>query len=173
MTTIRCTGKLMKRLGIRDPGEPPPPENVLGDWFANILYTRQGHYILLVSERSLLPVLTTARDLDNLVPRFMRQLDEVLSALGVRRELIDRELSRMEPLYFGRTNSRSVLGTMNDFVQIFKYMLPDGQDLTLLDWSLHLAKAPCGPIEMERPYRLTRRLLENPHNFTLIESGEC
>jgi hypothetical protein len=173
MTTLRCTGKLMKRMGIRDPGEPPPPENVFGDWFANILYTRQGHFVLLVSERSLLPVLTTARDLDNLVPRFMRQLDDVLSALSVRQELIDRELSRMEPLYFGRTNSRSVLGTMNDFVQMFKYMLPDGQDLTLLDWSLQLAKAPCGPIDMERPNRLTRRLLENPHNFTLIESGKC
>jgi len=77
MTTLRCTGKLMKRLGIRKPGEIPPPENVLGDWFANILYTRHGHYVLLVSERSLLPILTTARDLDNLVSRFMRQLGEV------------------------------------------------------------------------------------------------
>jgi len=163
----------MKRMGIRDPGEPPPPENVLGDWFANILYTRQGHHILLVSERSLLPVLTTARDLDDLVPRFMRQLDEMLSALGVRQGLIDRELSQMEPIHFGRTNSRSILGSMNDFVQIFKYMLPDGQDLTLLDWSLQLAKAPCGPIELERPYRLTRRLLENPHNFEVIDGGRA
>jgi hypothetical protein len=172
MTTLRCTGKLTKRLGIRDPGEPPPPENVLGDWFANILYTRHGHYVLVVSERSLLPVLTTARDLDNLVPRFMNQLGEVLSALGVRRELIDRELSRMEPLYFGRTNSRSILGSMNDFVQMFKYMLPDGQDLTLLNWSLQLAKAPCGPIDMERPNRLTCRLLENPHDFKVIDGGK-
>ena len=173
MTTIRCTGKLMKRMGIRDPGEPPPPENVLGDWFANILYTRHGHYVLLVSEQSLLPVLTTARDLNNLVPRFMRQLDEMLSALGVRQGLIDRELSQMEPIHFGRTNNRSVLGTMNDFVQMFKYMLPGGQDLTVLDWSLQLAKVPCGPIDMERPNRLAPRLLENPHNFTLIESGKC
>jgi hypothetical protein len=171
MTTLRCTGKLLKRFGIRNSGEPPPPENVLGDWFANILYTRQGHYILLVSERSLLPVLTTARDLDNLVPRFKRQLDEVLSTLGVRQELIDRELSRMEPLYFGRTNNRSVLGTMNDFVQMFKYMLPDGKDLTVLDWSLQLAKAPCGPIGMESPNRLSRRLLENPHDFRVLEGG--
>ncbi len=163
----------MKRLGIHNPGEPPPPENILGDWFANILYTRHGHYVLLVSERSLLPVLTTARDLDNLVPRFMRQLDEVLSALGVPQLLIDRELSRMEPLYFGRTNSRSVLGTMNDFVQMFKYMLPDGQDLTVLDWSLQLAEAPCGPIGMESPNRLSRRLLENPHGFGVIDGGQA
>jgi len=129
-------------------------------------------YVLLVSERSLLPVLTTARDLDDLVPRFMRQLDKMISALGVRQGLIDRELSQMEPIHFGRTNSRSVLGTMNDFVQMFKYMLPDGQDLSLLDWSLQLAKAPCGPIDMESPNRLTQRLLENPHNFEVID-GDC
>jgi len=173
MTTLRCTGKLLKRLGISGPTEPPPPENVLGDWFANILYTRQGHYVLLVSERSLLPVLTTARDLDNLVPRFVRLLNEVLSALGVRQDRIDRELALMEPVYFGRTNSRSVLGTMNDFVVNFKYALSIGRDYSSLDWSLRLAMTPCGPINMESPDRLTRRLLENPHGFEVIDGGRA
>ena len=46
MAALRCTGKLLKRLGIRNPGEPPPPTNRLGDWFANIIYTRQGHFVL-------------------------------------------------------------------------------------------------------------------------------
>lgn len=92
MTTLRCTAKLLKRLGIANPGEPPPPKNVLGDWFANIIYTRQGHYVLLVSERSLLPVLTTARDLHNLERRFFNQLAEVLSSLGIRQELIEGNL---------------------------------------------------------------------------------
>lgn len=161
----------MKRLGIRNPGEPPPPENVLGDWFANILYTRHGHYILLVSDRSLLPVLITARNLHDLESRFMRQLEEVLLALGVRRKLIDREFSRMQPLYYGRTNNRTVLGSMNDFVQMFKYMLPEGHDLTLLDWSLQLSQAPCGPIGMKRPKDFACNLLENPHGFRVIEGA--
>ena len=173
MTTVRCTGKFLKKLGIRDPGEPPPPKNILGDWFANIIYTRHGHYVLLVSERSLLPILTTARNLDNLVPRFMRQLDDVLLTLGVRRDLIDRELSLMEPLYFGRTNSRSVLGTMNDFVVSFKYELSIGSDHSPLDWSLRLAMTPCGPIDRPRPARLTRRLLENPQGFAVIDGGRA
>jgi hypothetical protein len=163
----------MKRLGICDPGEPPHAENVLGDWFANIIFTRHGHYVLLVSERSLLPILTTARDLNNLVPRFTRQLDEVLSILGVRRKLIDRELSLMEPFYFGRTNSRSVLGTMNDFVVNFKYALSIGHDYSPLDWSLRLAMTPCGPIDMQSPDRLTRRLLENPQGFEVIDGGRA
>lgn len=43
----------------------------------------------------------------------------------------------------------------------------------VLDWSLQLAKAPCGPIDMESPNRLTRRLLENPHDFEVIDGGRA
>lgn len=55
----------------------------------------------------------------------------------------------------------------------FKYMLPDGQDLTVFDWSLQLAQAPCGPIGMESPNRLSRHLLENPHGFSVIDGGQA
>ncbi len=119
-----------------------------------------------------MPVITTARDLDNLVPRFSRDLSEVLSALGVPAKLIDREIEQMQPLYFGRTNSPTILGSMNDFVQMFKWSLDDHPDSTLIDWSLFLAQAPCRPIGMERPEPLAPRLLRNPHQFTVIDGGE-
>lgn len=171
MTTLRCTAKLLKRLGISEPGEPPSPNNILGDWFANIIFTRQGHYVLLVNERSLLPVLTTARDLLNLERRFFSQLAEVLSSLGIRQELIEREIALMAPMYYGRTNDRRVLGTMNDFVVSFRWELSIGRDYSLHDWSLRLAGTPCGPIGMDRPMDAARRLLENPHGFRVIEGG--
>jgi hypothetical protein len=171
MAALRCTRKLLKRLGIGDPGEPPPPRNRLGDWFANIIYMRQGHFVLLVSRRSLLPVVTTARDLRNLEPRFLESLAEVLSALGVPQHAIERELSEMHPLHYGRTNSASVLGSMNDLTLNFRYMLPEYPDTTPLAWSLNLAGTPCGPIGMERPGVLAHRLLTNPDGFELIDGG--
>lgn len=171
MTTLRCTAKLLKRLGIGNPGEPPPPKNILGDWFANIIYTRQGHYLLLVSERSLLPVLTTARDLHKLEPRFVSQLADVLSSLGIRQELIEREIALMAPMYYGRTNNRRVLGSLTDLVFLFKCMLAEDRDLSLIDWSLVLARTPCSPIGMDRPMNAARRLLENPHGFRVIDGG--
>ena len=161
MTTIRCTAKLRKRLRIPDAVEPPPPSNRLGDWFANIIFTRHSHFVLLVSERSLLPVLTTARDLDNLVPRFVGCLSDLLHSLEVPAIQIDREIELMQPIGFGRTNSRVVLGSMNDFIQIFKYALPRYQEATPLDWSQLLARTPCGPIDMERPLVLATRLLSD------------
>ena len=73
MVSLRCTAKLLERLGISKPGEPPEPTAALGDWCANIIFTPQGHYVLCVSERSLLPVMLSARDLGSLVPRRPQQ----------------------------------------------------------------------------------------------------
>jgi len=173
MTALRCTAKLLKRLGIDDPGEPPPPQNSLGDWFSNVIYSREGHFVILVSERSLLPIVTTARDLDGLELRLQRHLNDLLWALKVPQKLIDRELSQMAPLYYGRTNSRVVLGSMNDFVQMFRHMLPRHPESTPLDWSLHLAHTPCGPLGMEQPEVVAPRLLMNPHDFRVLDGGNA
>jgi hypothetical protein len=171
MTTLRCTAKLRKRLRTPIVEDPPPPANLLGDWFANIIFTPRSNYVLLVSERSLLPVITTARDLRKLELRFTTELGDVLLAIGVRRELIARELSLMEPILYGRTNDRRVLGSMNDLIFNFKDMMARGRSETLLGWSLELARTPCGPIGMSRPRNVARRLLENPHGFRVIDGG--
>jgi len=171
MATLRCTAKFLKKLGLEQPGEPPAARNVLGDWFSNIFYTRQGHFVLLVSEHSLLPVLTTARDLRNLEPRFMRGLEEVLSALHVPANAIEREIELMQPLYYGRTNSRSVLGTMNDFIQSLRFCLAEGRPYSLLEWSLWLAHTPCKPLEWRQPETVAPQLLRNPQGLKVINGG--
>ena len=171
MTTLRCTAKLLKRLGIREPGEPPPPENRLGDWFANIIYTRQGHFLILVSERSLLPIVTTARDLNRFEQRFLRVLTDVLLALKVPQEAIDRELSLMYPMYYGRTNSRVVLGSMTDFTHMTRHILATEPEMTLLDLSLFLAHSPCKPLDMEQPETVAPELLLNPRGFRVLDGG--
>ncbi len=60
---------------------------------------------------------------------------------------------------------------MNDFAFLFKYPLAEGRELSLIDWSFVLGRTPCGPIDMESPNRMTRRLLENPHGVRVIEGG--
>jgi hypothetical protein len=173
VTTLRCTAKLLKRLGIRDPGEPPPPENRLGDWFANIIYTRQGHFLILVSERSLLPIVTTARDLNRFEERFLRLLRDVLLALKVPQEAIDRELSLMHPMYYGRTNSRVVLGSMTDFTLMTKDVLATEPEMTLFELSLFLAHSPCKPLDMKQPEVVAPELLSDPPGFRVLDGGRA
>nr|CAP48220.1 putative integron gene cassette protein [uncultured bacterium] len=167
MATFRCTARLLKRLKIGAPGDPPAPHNALGDWYANILYTRFGHYLVLVSERSRLPVLLSARELSSFPSRFLQSLAGLLGDIGVPSHQVDRELEAMQPFYFGKTANRSVLGTLNETVFMAREWLAPG-DLSLYDVNLRLAQAPCLPLESKFPDKETRRLLANPRGFKVV-----
>jgi hypothetical protein len=67
MLVLRCTRKLLERL----PAFPAPAVSttVLGDWYATILMVRPAHLVLLVNERSRLPVVLLARELSTLLER--------------------------------------------------------------------------------------------------------
>lgn len=170
MTAFRCTAKLMKRLDIDEPGEPPPPNNALGDWYVDILFTRAGHFLLLLSERSRLPVLLSARELHAFPGRFLRTLPEVFRRIGVPPHQIDRELAAMQPFYYGKTANRSVLGSLVDFRFLAKQWLSAG-DLSLHEVNLRLARTPCLPLRSSFPDKETRSLLANPGGFEIIDGG--
>jgi hypothetical protein len=61
MFTLRCTRKLLKRLGTRPSSEAVEPSTVLGDWYANLLHLRPQQLVLAMSERRLLCVVVPAR----------------------------------------------------------------------------------------------------------------
>jgi len=63
------------------------------------------------------------------------------------------------PSLFAQTNSRTILGTMNDFDR----MLDPAAGQSLTSAALELAEAPCGPIAMESPNRATVHLFASPH----------
>ena len=64
----------------------------------------------------------------------------------------------MDPVYFGKTNSRSVLGTINDFTHILRDMLPIRSNYSVYDWSDNFAGIPCGPINYGLPKELAVKL---------------
>jgi hypothetical protein len=55
--TIRCTRKLLKRLGAEAVIDPPSPTNRLGNWYAKLVFVRRVLLIICISERSLLSVI--------------------------------------------------------------------------------------------------------------------
>jgi hypothetical protein len=68
---------------------------VLGDWYANILFSRPQQLVLCVSERTLLPVVLPAKGIETLAQRLSAALGEVLLQLGVSPELIQKEREEM------------------------------------------------------------------------------
>jgi hypothetical protein len=155
---LRLTRKLLSR------GGPPaavtiPSTTVLGDWFAQPVSVGHKRYVLLVSERSRLPVLMPARDVKNLARNFPGALAQELHGLGVPSAVVDREVEATREAVVAVTNSRSVLGTLNDFSRALSYYLFDEPEANLVEGALLLSRTPVSPLDFASPARVTRRLL--------------
>ena len=156
MVTIRCTQKLLRRVQIEE--SPPSSDTLLSDWYANLLFTRPEQLILCVSERTLLPIVVTARTADTLGARLAESLQQVLLRLGMSMRQVEAERAKMIEVAFARTRNKRVLGTLNDFMFRLSWHLHDNPAISLLDASLWLAETPCGSIDYESPDKLTAQL---------------
>ena len=177
MVTLRCTKKLLSKLGTpatRNPAAAPQTATTaLGDWYATLLYTRPKHLVLCVSERSRLAVVLPAAPLSTLVPRFVPALHEVLQALGVSEAAIGREEREMAPSHLGPTQSRSILGTMNEYVKMLEYKEYEAADAgSPLQISLSLSRILWSPLGWRYPEEVTRELLEVPEVKPEVEKAE-
>ena len=161
MITIRCTKKLLRRLGASRPVANLPadvaPTTRLGDWHANVLYRPEAELVMFVNDRSLLPIVVQARPTDIVAVRFVEALATTLLHLGASPRVVEAEIAEMTVVQLGPTRSRQILGSMNDFFRMFDYPAEPG--CTLIDAALELAEAPCGPIGMQRPQDVALQLL--------------
>jgi len=72
----------------------------------------------------------------------------------------------MAEVAIGKTASKRVLGSMNDFAWMAAGYL-DGT-MSLHDVSLRLAETPCSPLEMDSPRRTTVALFAGQPDVTLV-----
>ena len=164
MIVIRCTRKLLDRIG--PPAEASVPSTgALGDWFAQPLNVGRMRFILLVSERSRLPVVMRARDVKNLGRNFPTALAHVLLELDIAPASIRREVDAARDFTITKTNNRSLLGTLGDFSNmlwhhITRRQIPDA-DIDLVELSLWLSHTPVRPLHPAVfPSQVTRQLLQ-------------
>src|SRR5665647_470617 len=90
MVAIRCTQKLLARIGAPSP-VTQPTTTLLGDWYARPVSIGHQRLILLISEHSRLPVIMPGRDARHLACNFPVALARVLLELGVGGAAIERE----------------------------------------------------------------------------------
>ena len=95
MLTVRCTRKLLKYLHAQGPAEGIHPTTGLGDWYANLLFTKRLRLVICVGERSLLPVFVEAKDRSSFAIRFQEQVRSVLECVGVPSYAVERERHEM------------------------------------------------------------------------------
>ncbi|EHR70694.1 hypothetical protein BurJ1DRAFT_1835 [Burkholderiales bacterium JOSHI_001] len=151
MFAIRCTKKLLVRGNLVVNPAPSPTTTVLGDWYANVLITRPHHLVLCISEKTLLPVVVAAKDLKAFPLRLTEAVEIMLTRIGVPAHLVHAETREMSQSVFAKTESRKVLGSLNDFM----FHLQDGcasdTSLSLGERAMQLANMPSGAIEFAFP----------------------
>ena len=162
MVTIRCTRKLYKYLEIIPLEAPEPPTGALGDWYANLIPTYAGDLIIFVNERSLVTVAMPVWEFENIIPLFRDRVENLLMMIGIEQEIIDREISHLEPVQFARTASRSVLGSMNDIAWNYQIISEEAEfvaHLSLSDAELKLSQMPSGVLKYRFPSEVALELL--------------
>ncbi len=161
MFTVHATKKLLDR--VKQPVSPPVTDAAprLGNWYATAILWKPQQIALLVNERTLLPVFMPLAPASALMRRFPDHLARILETLGVPDDVIADEVALMVKGSYAKTASRSLLGSMNDFVRLAGYYRADGRAENLLTLSSDMAQTPCGPLfeTFTYPDRAVRTLL--------------
>jgi len=102
--------------------EPAP--TLLGSWHANLIYIDRRKCILFVNDKTLFNFLIPdvsreqIRQLDKLFRDFLQCM---LAEEGFDKATADKILQEYGEIGFANTNSKSVLGSMNDLAFHYKY----------------------------------------------------
>jgi hypothetical protein len=163
MVILRCTRKLLARLKRTEVSADIVSSTRLGDWYGNILQIGRRQHLLFISERSRLPVVIPIREAKHLAMVFPTAVCDVLAAVGIGAKDIADERSKMSEVFFGRTNNRSLLGTLNDFA----FMAQQGNATRAEPESPEklvrfLSKTPILPFDGASPIELTRAAFGAP-----------
>jgi hypothetical protein len=148
MFTVHGTKKFLDRVG-RPGSAEAPSSTVLGDWYATVLFWRP-QVALFVNEKTLLPVIVRLAPAAKVIERFPTVLTEVLSAMGVESSIIRSEVTEMSDYRLAKTQSRSILGSINEFAALGNIFREDETILDPIALSLQLANTPCGPLYRSR-----------------------
>ncbi len=161
MVVLRCTQQLLFRLKQFDDAPAVRSTTRLGDWYGNLIRMGNRHVLLFISERSRLPVLIPIREANRLRFVFPEAVCQMLAAVGISATDIEEERSQMSEIAYGRTKSRSLLGTLNDFSFGVRVHFITARHESLEDIARVLARTPIMPLAGARPSDLTRALFQD------------
>jgi hypothetical protein len=102
--------------------------------------------ILLVNERTLLPVLMPLAPSATAPARIGSEIAAALAAHRTPAAVIDGELSQMRECRFGPTANRSLVGITNEFSHLADIYRRTDPELDLSQMARRLAATPCSPL---------------------------
>ena len=138
-----ATKKLLDRMPQLIEAPVSVPTTRLGNWFAKPLFWRP-QYALFVSEITFLSVLSPLAPSSSLANRFPDDAAAMLRVLGVAEWIIEEELAEMDDIVVSRTNSRQVVGVLNELALIANNVRRLHPEMSALQIALALSEVPLG-----------------------------
>lgn len=126
MLILKCTQKAAKEFGVKrgDLPEIPSEDNtsLLGDWFANPLRFGHTKTLLFTNAITLYSILVRykKKDIADIGQFFRTNLKFHLLLEGFESEKINKILAEYQEVTLAKTDSRSVLGSMNDLAWLYE-----------------------------------------------------
>jgi uncharacterized protein DUF6933 len=147
MVVIHGTKKFLDRVGGRPTVERGTSSTGrLGSWYATVLFWRP-QVALLVNEITYLPLVMPFAPAGTVLNRLPDTIHTVLRGHGLDAAFIDAEINHLGEVETAKTNSRRVLGVMNEFAFLADVRRAHHDDQhQYLTLSLELAHTPIGPL---------------------------
>ncbi len=161
MFTLRCTKKLLSQMSATPiPGEKNPT-TALGDWYANLVPTCRGGIVICTNERTLLTVILPLIEGQHPLSMFTMRVYNLLMLLGVPLARAEVELKQMQSVEIRKSQSRKVLGSMNDIALALQLMAEDASSgaLKVSEGELQIAKRIFTYTKYISPAELVRAIL--------------
>lgn len=163
MVTIKCTRKLLNLLDIPAVKRPEESDNILGDWYANLIDTYAGELVIFVNEKTLLSVAVPVDQIHDLQSWFIARVNQLLALLEISNEMINKELRSYHQLSIARTTSRKLLGSMNEITRVYQFYAErdNGQaHPNLTEVELSLSEFLHKPLNYRLPAEVARELFD-------------
>jgi hypothetical protein len=168
MAILKCTTKLLKELGVK-PANDPDQSSSLCDWHANMLWLDRKKYVLFTNDQTLYSLLVSwnksPRSTD-FMERFRLGLLKSLMSEGLAEAQVEYLLGEHAQITITKTNSRSVLGSMNDLAFQIKPMIlvSDGLiDVNFSEVNRQLNRIPMSAIKYQFSIDELKRRLADTH----------
>jgi hypothetical protein len=136
MQYIRCTQKLLNELKIKLPNDKKVHFGFIGGWHANLLRFERRKCVLFTNDKTLYSVFVPGLkkpEFYHFDELFRHYLFKSLLNEGFSQPQIERVLSEYQTIVFGKTNNRSVLGSMTDLGFQLEYHIKASGGLSYLD----------------------------------------
>ena len=163
MIKLKCTKRLLSRLGEFHNEVPTDDSMILGDWVGNLVPIMGGELLIFLNERSLLTIVLAPSAVNDLRASFPNQVIQLLENLELPEAFIQEVNSEISSISIAATDSRRMLALHRDASYYFQDsvdFIPPDRIRNQIEMEIHMANWLYGPSPYQRPIDLLHEIVQ-------------